>query len=235
MKSERKQQSMQATGQTSKRPRKRARQAGHPTEETMVGKTAIIQAAVSIMRQKTPQEMSVLEVAAAAGVDPALIRYYFDNKQGLIQATATHLLDEIQSRSRAMLDEKGTLEERLRKRLRMLIEALKENPPFLQLVLNEIYASDKPSHSAATLRDVAIRGMELSESLLKQRTDSDLKVQDIDPRFLHVAILGLCTFFMDAQPMLRILFDEVDGAHDLTERYIDFATNLILRGISKDA
>lgn len=226
---------MQATGQTPKRPRKRGRQAGHPTEETMVGKTAIIQAAISIMRQKTPREMSVLEVATAAGVDPALIRYYFGNKQGLIQATATHLLEEIQSRSRIMLDEVGTLEVRLRKRLRMLIDALKDNPPFLQLVLNEIYAADKQTHSAATLRDVAFKGMELSESLLKQRMGSDVKVQDIDPRFLHVAILGLCTFFMDAQPMLRVLFDDVDGTQDLTERYIDFAANLILKGISKSA
>ncbi|NYE25155.1 TetR/AcrR family transcriptional regulator [Pigmentiphaga litoralis] len=201
----------------------------------MVGKTAIIQAAISIMRQKTPREMSVLEVATAAGVDPALIRYYFGNKQGLIQATATHLLEEIQSRSRIMLDEEGTLEVRLRKRLRMLIDALKDNPPFLQLVLNEIYAADKQTHSAATLRDVAFKGMELSESLLKQRMGSDAKVQDIDPRFLHVAILGLCTFFMDAQPMLRVLFDDVDGTQDLTERYIDFAANMILKGISKSA
>lgn len=225
---------MQAPAQPPKRPRKRARQAGHPTEETMVGKTAIINAAVSIMRQKTPQEMSVLEVATAAGVDPALIRYYFGNKQGLIHATATHLLDEIQSRSRAMLDEEGTLEDRLRQRLRMLIEALKDNPPFLQLVLNEIYAADKPSHDAATLRNVAFKGMELSESLLKHRTASDSTVQDIDPRFLHVAILGLCTFFMDAQPMLRVLFDDAAGTQDLTERYIDFAAGMILRGICKD-
>ena len=134
-----------------------------------------------------------------------------------------------------MLDEEGTLEVRLRKRLRMLIEALKDNPPFLQLVLNEIYAADKQAHSAATLRDVAFKGMELSESLLKPRVGSDAKVQDIDPRFLHVAILGLCTFFMDAQPMLRVLFDDVDGTQDLTERYIDFAANLILKGISKSA
>ena len=134
-----------------------------------------------------------------------------------------------------MLDEEGTLEVRLRKRLRMLIEALKDNPPFLQLVLNEIYAADKQAHSAATLRDVAFKGMELSESLLKPRAGSDAKVQDIDPRFLHVAILGLCTFFMDAQPMLRVLFDDVDGTQDLTERYIDFAANMILKGISKSA
>lgn len=43
----------------------------------MVGRATIIDAAISLMKSKTPQELSVLEIASAAGVDPALIRYYF--------------------------------------------------------------------------------------------------------------------------------------------------------------
>lgn len=49
------------------------RSAGRPTEDTVVGKTAIINATVALMRTKTLRELSVVEVAAAAGVDPALI------------------------------------------------------------------------------------------------------------------------------------------------------------------
>ena len=55
----------------------------------------------------------------------------------------------------------------------------------------------------------------------------------IDPRFLHVAFLGLCTFFVDAQPMLKVLFNGEQGAEDLTGRYLDFATRLIMHGIVK--
>ncbi|AZG08491.1 TetR/AcrR family transcriptional regulator [Pigmentiphaga sp. H8] len=216
-------------------PRKKPRikrSAGHPTERTMVGKAAIIDAVIALMKTKTPQELSVLEIATAAGVDPALIRYYFTNKQGLMRAAATHIMDQLQARSQVMLGQDAPLEARIRKRLVLLIEALKDNPRFLQLVLNEIYSHVDTPERIDTLQGVALRGLALSEALLVGR-DGDPQLDAIDPRFLHVAFLGLCTFFVDAQPMLKVLFNGEPDAEDLTGRYLDFATRLILHGIVK--
>ncbi|MBN9477151.1 MAG: TetR/AcrR family transcriptional regulator [Burkholderiales bacterium] len=216
-------------------PRKKPRikrSAGHPTEKTMVGKAAIIDAAIALMKTKTPQELSVLEIATAAGVDPALIRYYFTNKQGLMRAAATHIMDQLQARSQVMLGQDAPLEARIRKRLVLLIEALKDNPRFLQLVLNEIYSHVDTPERIDTLQGVASRGLALSEALLVGR-EGDPPLDAIDPRFLHVAFLGLCTFFVDAQPMLKVLFNGEQGAEDLTGRYLDFATRLIMHGIVK--
>jgi len=216
-------------------PRKKPRincSAGHPTEKTMVGKAAIVDAALALMKTKTPQELSVLDIATAAGVDPALIRYYFTNKQGLMRAVATHLMDQVQARSQVMLGEDAPLEERIRKRLVLLIEALEDNPRFLQLVLNEIYSHADTPERIDTLQGVASRGLALSEALLVAR-EGDPPLEKIDPRFLHVAFLGLCTFFMDAQPMLKVLFSEERERKHLTENYLDFATRLILHGIVK--
>lgn len=216
----------------SPRKRARARAAGHPTGDAVVGRAAIIDAAASLMRSKSPQALSVSEVAASAGVDPALIRYYFVNKQGLMRATAAHLLQEIQARSRLMLDEQGTLEDRVRRRLRMLIEALRDNPRFLQLVLNEVYAADASPDSQQILQDVAFKGVALSEAILHDGDGLRAETDDIDPRFLHVAMLGMCTFFMDAQPMLKVLFGPAAQVEDrFTDQYVDFATKLILQGI----
>ncbi|MEK7946834.1 TetR/AcrR family transcriptional regulator [Pigmentiphaga sp. YJ18] len=198
----------------------------------MVGKAAIIDAAIALMKTKTPQELSVLEIATAAGVDPALIRYYFTNKQGLMRAAATHIMDQLQARSQVMLGQDAPLEARIRKRLVLLIEALKDNPRFLQLVLNEIYSHVDTPERIDTLQGVALRGLALSEALLVGR-DGDPQLDAIDPRFLHVAFLGLCTFFVDAQPMLKVLFNGEPDAEDLTGRYLDFATRLILHGIVK--
>jgi len=198
----------------------------------MVGKAAIIDSVIALMKTKAPQELSVLEIATAAGVDPALIRYYFTNKQGLMRAAATHIMDQLQARSRAMLDQDAPLEERIRKRLILLIEALKDNPRFLQLVLNEIYSHVDTPERIETLHGVASRGLALSEALLIPR-EGDPVLDAIDPRFLHVAFLGLCTFFVDAEPMLKVLFSDEGEAPDLTGRYLDFATRLIMQGIVK--
>jgi len=180
----------------------------------MVGKAAIIDAAIALMKTKTPQELSVLEIATAAGVDPALIRYYFTNKQGLMRAAATHIMDQLQARSQVMLGQDAPLEARIRKRLVLL------------------YSHVDTPERIDTLQGVASRGLALSEALLVGR-EGDPPLDAIDPRFLHVAFLGLCTFFVDAQPMLKVLFNGEQGAEDLTGRYLDFATRLIMHGIVK--
>jgi AcrR family transcriptional regulator len=208
------------------------RSAGRPTEAGTVGQAAIVDAAIGLMRTKSPAEMSVLEVAATAGVDRALVRYYFGDKAGLVRAAAAHIMDGIQERSRAMLDERGTLQERVRRRLGLLVEALEENPRFLQLVLNELYIDDGSQARADTLLAIATRGLSLSEALLATREGEPL-IRDIDPRFFHVAILGICTFFMDAQPMLAVLFKDSPDRAALKERYLDFATDLLVRGITR--
>ncbi len=116
-----------------------------------------------------------------------------------------------------MLGQDAPLEARIRKRLVLLIEALKDNPRFLQLVLNEIYSHADTPERMDTLQGVAARGLALSEALLVAR-EGDPPLDAIDPRFLHVAFLGLCTFFVDAQPMLKVLFNGEQGAEDLTGR-----------------
>lgn len=217
---------------SARKPKKRA--VGHPTGKTMVGKTAIIEAAVELMRTKPPGELSILEVAATAGVDRALVRYYFGDKAGLVREAAAHIMDGLQERSRVMLDEKGALKQRIRRRLGLLVEALEEHPRFLQLVLNELYVDDGSEERAQTLEAIAGRGLKLSEALLTTAKGEPL-VRDIDPRFFHVAILGICTFFMDAQPMLAVLFKDEPDRTQLRERYLDFATDLLMQGIAKKA
>ncbi|WP_382327108.1 TetR/AcrR family transcriptional regulator [Hydrogenophaga sp. UC242_50] len=95
---------------------------------------------------------------SAAKVDPALIRYYFGTKKGLLRAAAVGLLDDIQERSRLVLDEPGPLRHRIRTRLQMLIDSLQRNPQFMNLVLKEIYSDEEAQMEVGDLNTVAKTG-----------------------------------------------------------------------------
>ncbi|WP_147318567.1 TetR/AcrR family transcriptional regulator [Cupriavidus oxalaticus] len=212
-----------------RKPRKRS--AGRPFESGTVGTGAIIEAAVQLLRDRSPLELTVVEVAQQANVDPALIRYYFGNKKGLLRAATEHLMEEVQERSRIMLTEKVPLKERVRKRLSLLLAVLQENPRFFQLVMEEIYKDEDGERGRDGLRSVANRGLALSEALLEP-VAGDPALRAVDARLLHVAILGMCTFFMDAKPLLTILFEDEAGEDAYTEQYLDFATGLLVRGLA---
>lgn len=218
---------------TPRRRRKETRRtAGRPESSSGVGKDRIIEAALSLLREKAPEALTVVEIASAANVDPALIRYYFGTKKGILRAAAVSLLDEIQGRSRTMLDEPGLLRHRIRTRLQMLIDALQRNPQFLNLVLKEIYSDEEAQQEVGDLNTVAKRGLALTQFVLNPAA-GDKPVRKLDARYLHVAILGMCTFFMDAQPMLAVLFKDQPGSDGMVKGYIEFATELLAQGIEQ--
>ncbi len=215
-------------------PRRRRKEprrtAGRPASSSGVGKERIVEAALELMRHKAPEALTVVEVASAAKVDPALIRYYFGSKKGLLRAAAVGLLDDIQERSRLVLDEPGPLRHRIRTRLQMLIDSLQRNPQFMNLVLKEIYSDEASQMEVGDLNTVAKRGLALTQFVLNP-IPGDKPARELDARYLHVAILGMCTFFMDAQPMLAVLFKDRPGSDALVQGYIEFATELLAKGI----
>ena len=103
----------------------------------------------------------MVEVAAHARVDPALVRYYFGDKKGVLHAAAKRLLDQVQDRGQVLLAGEGTFEQRVRQRLEALIGALEDHPRFMQLVIQEVYAVDADSAPDAVkdLQTVADRGL----------------------------------------------------------------------------
>lgn len=211
--------------------RRKRRTAGRPDQRNSVGGDRIVEAALELLKTTSPDKLTVVEVAAHARVDPALVRYYFGDKKGVLHAAAKRLLDQVQDRGQVLLAGEGTFEQRVRQRLEALIGALEDHPRFMQLVIQEVYAVDADSAPDAVkdLQTVADRGLALTRALLG--APGDTKLQDVDARYLHIAILGLCTFFMEAKPLLRVLFESDYEEDGTTSAYIGFVTGLLTRGL----
>ncbi len=211
--------------------RRKRRAAGRPDQGNSVGGDKIVESALQLLKHTSPEKLTVVEVAAQAHVDPALVRYYFGDKKGVLHAAAKRLLDQVQDRGQVLLAGEGTFEQRVRHRLEALIEALQDHPRFMQLVINEVYAVDGDSapDEVKDLQTVADRGLALTRALLQGRGET--RVRDVDARYLHIAILGLCTFFMEAKPLLRVLFESDYEEGRMTSAYVDFATALLTRGL----
>lgn len=197
-----------------------------------MGRDTIVESALALLRGTSPEKLTVVAVAAHARVDPALVRYYFGNKKGVLHAAAKRLLDQVQDIGAATLGDHQTFRERVRHRLATLIRALEEHPRFMQLVINEVYTVDDGGDPAVArdLKAIAERGLNITQALLAPEAGGP-PVREVDPRYVHVAVLGLCTFFMDAKPLLDVLFGSRRADGPMAEAYIDFATDLLVRGL----
>lgn len=205
------------------------REAGRPKDKQSVGRQGLIDATLLLLRSTVPEELTLLDIARSVGVDPALIRYYFGNKDGLLREATMHLMDFTQQQGEA-LAEGGDVRTMVRERVRLIIDIGQQNPHFLKLVMREIYvgADGAAQQSREFLASTAQRGVALSEAILAARPQECGALPEVDPRLLHVALLGACTYFATAQPLFDVLFE---GEPDVAQRYVEFMTDLVLRGI----
>lgn len=209
------------------------REAGRPHQRQSVGRQGLIDATLLLLRTTVPEELTLRAIAESAGVDPALIRYYFGGKDGLLREATMHLMDLTQQQGESSI-QSGDVKAMMRERIRLIVDIGQKNPHFLKLVMREIYTGEDVAgeQSREFLASTAKRGVAMTSSILDARPDSATKLPYIDARFLHVTLIGACTYFATAEPLFEVLFaGTAGGREELAERYVDFMTDMVLRGI----
>jgi len=211
-------------------PRPRAQ--GRPDAVDSVGRSALLDAAIEELRSTPPQALTLAAVAARAGAHPALIRYYFGNKEGLLKEATRKLVEQAQDITRTKLESDAPFEEKLGERLNAMIAVIRSNPHYHQLVMEKIYAEKDAAEGQRLLSQITTRGMGLTLSMLHDNASTQLR--PVDPRFLHITLIGLAQFFASSTPLLHELFGPEADFDELKDRYVAFMKDLILHGIAAD-
>ena len=169
--------------------------------------------------------------ARFAGVDPGLIRYYFKDKDGLFTAAAQAMLDEFHVKLEARSSAGGSAEARLRDRIRGIIEQYLQHPNFHEVVVNQIIRAE-PRSGRKALQALADGGQAATRSILDQGEKAG-DFRAIDARFLQVALVGACGFFITARPFVEALFKGQRVNTATAEAYGEFVADLILEGLKR--
>ena len=171
---------------------------------------------------------SVRQVANHAGVNPALVHYYFDNKAGLLRAVLDRTLEPMAQAIAAMrtdmdLDVGSIAGE--------IFEMAARHPALPRLIVREVLLSTGETrdmfikHYAPRLGG-ALPGL-VGNAQRQGRVDESL-----DPGVVALMLLSLCIFPFVAQsiaePQLGIRFDEA-GKSD----YLGHITKLIQQGMER--
>ena len=218
-------------------PKKPRRNSGRPLADDAVGRDIILQTTVNLLKTRTPEQLSILEIAAAAGVTRALVRYYFSSLKGLLQEVTESLMQELQNRMEVALRTQGTVEERVYQRLLLRLDFMREHPQFERLALSEIYhyeSEEEAPPSGTPLQRITRRGLELTSTMLMDGAQASHPAQ-VDPRFIHLAILSISAFLPTARPLLAELFGEGPQADQQVEHYLRFMSHLLAERIRQDA
>jgi AcrR family transcriptional regulator len=213
-----------------KRSRGRPKMSQGP-EDASVGPEALVELTCQLLDKVPPSGVTRATIARAANVHPALIRYYFRNRDVLLRMAAQQLTQRL--RQLSVRSEPGEPESAfggLARRVANLFRFKLRHPYYHRLMLEEIATSaDTETRQFFDSQNQAVR--DIYRKAIEEGV-ADGTGRAVDPAFLYVAIVGMCEVFVTGERLLDAV--GVDGKDAATQRaYEDFILDMVRRMVAR--
>jgi len=200
---------------------------GRPTaSETGVGREALITAARALLQELPPAQVTSTAIARRANADPALVRYYFGNRENLLFEVAKQIGAEA---NRPPPDEGDPLE--------LLADMIHNTFRFTRSAkhMQRLMIEELDSATSAEVREKMREWnrQPLSNYAKLQELDVEGALRQFDPLFMHLAVVGISDFFASGAPLVELLVPAGTNMAELGRQYEEFVTRLLTDGVRK--
>src|ERR1035437_1511688 len=189
----------------------------------------IYEAARKVFIQKGMDGARMQEIADEAGMNKALLHYYFRSKENLFKAVFKDIFSKFFDKVRDALSSDVPLKEKLYAFIDNWIDMIQANPYVPQFIINEI--NRDPMVLKSLMFESGIEPQKILDMFLNQVQSSNLS--KLDPRHIVVSLLGMLIFPFAARPLLQMVYfndDQEAYTRFLNERK-EIVKNMILKFI----
>ena len=172
----------------------------------------IFDAAVQIFEEKGLEGARMQEIADNAGINKALLHYYFRSKEKLFDAVFNKLAGIMFNKFFACFEKDVPLEEKLALFYQEHISFLQEHPRMPAFILNEIN-----KHPERVIRIFNMERIQALRENLFRELDEDIqagRIKNIDKIQLLINIIGLSVFPFAARGLIEFLLEQQNMKFD---------------------
>jgi len=190
----------------------------------------IFESATEIFIEKGMDGARMQDIANHAGINKALLHYYYRTKDHLFEAVFEKMASVLFSRFAPVFDENATLEEKIRFFFREHISFLQKNPRLPAFILNEV--NRNPARMKKLLQRFSIN--EFWNNLERLHHDELIRygiTREILPQVMS-SLVALSIFPFAAKGILEVLLEKSGyDFNDYLEQRKDFASDFVIRAI----
>jgi TetR/AcrR family transcriptional regulator len=189
---------------------------------------ALLEAARTLFLRYGFRAVSSRQIAATARVNPAMIHYYFDGKEGLYRAMLESAIAPVLTRLVSMLGEQETAD--IEGLARTYMRVLAANSWIPGLMVREVLSPDG-SFRQVFIRDLAGRFAPMLRTVIEREIEVGHLRRDLDPSLTCVSFMSLALFpFISLPISSRVL--GVDTTSEGIEALIEHQMRMLMQGVS---
>lgn len=162
----------------------------------------IFDAAHEIFTQKGMDGAKMQEIADRAGINKALLHYYYRSKEKLYETVARAVLGRAVPVIRQLMEGPQPLEEKIRYFIGFYMDLISRNTFIPLFIISEI--NKHPDRFFEHIFPAEIPSPEVFARQVKEAVDSG-QIRSIDAKHLIVNIISMCVFPFLGKPMLRMV------------------------------
>ncbi|MBK8375151.1 TetR family transcriptional regulator [Sphingorhabdus sp.] len=199
------------------------------TAENGGAREQLLEAASQIMREGDTIDLSLSELSLRAGLNSALVKYYFGNKNGLMQALLDRDMGEIVHGLEALVAKDMPPEEKLRRHIGAVIDTYYAYPYLNRLLMRMI--RDSAPVEAARIAERYLRPISrVYDQLINEGVKAG-KFLPVDPQLFYFTVTGAADRFFTARQVLKHCYDQDDISPEMRDSYREHSIALIMRGL----
>jgi TetR/AcrR family transcriptional regulator len=168
---------------------------------------AILDAAEPLFGSQGFAATTIKQIGKAAGLNPALIYYYYGSKEELYRALLNRLFGTLTQRGAERLAAVSSPEEAIRTLLGLQSEMMMRSPSLPRILAREM-ADHGAAHAQEGIAHLSATLFARLHALIRHGQAAGTIRADVDARFAAVSTVSLIPYFHIAMPAVSILLDQ---------------------------
>jgi TetR/AcrR family transcriptional regulator len=162
----------------------------------------IYEAARRIFVLKGMEGARMQEIADEAGMNKALLHYYFRSKENLFKAVFKDIFTKFFLKVRETLFSDAPVREKMNVFIDNYVDMIHANPYVPQFIINEI--NRDPQMLKSLMFETGVEPQKILELFFNEIQKNNLS--KLDPRHLVISLLGMLIFPFVARPLMQMVY-----------------------------
>ena len=194
-------------------------------------KDRLVAAAREIMTERNAVEFSLQDVAARSGLNSALVKYHFGNKDGLLLAILERDAEISLKQVEKLLAREMPATQKLSLHMSGIIETYFRKPYMNRLV--HMLVHERGDEAAQQVSRFFVEPLARFQRQMLEEGVKSGEFKEVDPGFFYHAVGSACDALFRWHPESRRIWGVATINDAQRRRYADFVVDLVLNGLVK--